>query len=31
MKNAEENIFQEALSAIEEQDNLRAKDLLTRL
>jgi len=31
MNNAEEKIFQEALSAIEEQDNLRAKDLLTRL
>ncbi|MHB8132728.1 MAG: tetratricopeptide repeat protein [Anaerolineaceae bacterium] len=31
MNSTEEKIFQEALSAIEEQDNLRAKDLLTRL
>jgi tetratricopeptide (TPR) repeat protein len=31
MTTTEEKIYQEALAAIEEQDNLRAKDLLTRL
>ncbi len=31
MTSTEEKIFQEALTAIEENENLRAKDLLTRL
>jgi len=31
MTSTEEKIFQEAMTAIEENDNLRAKDLLTRL
>ncbi len=31
MDNAEEKIYKEALAAIEEGNNLRAKDLLTRL